>query len=67
LIDKSTISASGGTVGTGGADRVDNFTVSGTAIPDSLSGIAGLGCVFGLLAVLRRITRFNHAWPQKIG
>jgi hypothetical protein len=40
LIDQSTTSASGGTVGSGGADRVDNFTVSGTAVttavPDSL-------------------------------
>jgi predicted extracellular nuclease len=30
LIDTSTVSISGGTVGTGGTDRVDNFTVRGT-------------------------------------
>ena len=33
LIDTSTVSISGGTVGTGGTGRVDNFTVSGTGDP----------------------------------
>jgi hypothetical protein len=35
LTDTSTTSASGGTVGTGGTNRVDNFTVSGTAVSTS--------------------------------
>jgi len=34
LIDISTVSASGGVVGTGGTNRVDNFTVSGTSTAD---------------------------------
>ena len=33
LIDNSTTSANGGTVAAAGTDRVDNFTISGTAIP----------------------------------
>lgn len=33
LIDTSTVSIGGGTVGTGGTGRVDNFTVSGTGDP----------------------------------
>jgi hypothetical protein len=48
LVDLDTVSASSGTVGTGGTDRVDNFTV--TAIPEPstyalLVGLAGFAVV----------------------
>jgi hypothetical protein len=46
LIDTSTTSANGGTVGTGGTDRVDNFDVYVVPEPTSLSLLGG----FGLLA-----------------
>lgn len=46
LIDLDTTSASGGTVGTAGTDRVDNFTVAVIPEPTSLSLMGG----FGLLA-----------------
>ena len=52
LTDRSTVSANGGAVGTGGTDRVDNFSVSGVAavpVPaaawlmgSSLLGLAGI-------------------------
>lgn len=45
LTDVSTISANGGTVGTTGADRIDNFTVCGTpagaAVPEPSTCLAG--------------------------
>ena len=49
LIDNSTVSLGGGTVGTGGTDRVDNLTV--TAIPEPAtyalcSGLAGFAAVW---------------------
>ena len=34
LVDDSTVSASGGTVGTAGTDRVDNFVVSAALVPE---------------------------------
>jgi hypothetical protein len=58
LIDNSTTSAGGGTVGSAGTDRVDNFMVSGTAV---LPGDANLdGTVNGadLNAVL---SNYNQA------
>lgn len=68
LIDESATSASGGPVGTTGTDRVDNFIVSGdkitTSVPDSIPGVAGLGCVFGLLEILRRMTRVSSPLPH---
>jgi hypothetical protein len=67
LIDESTTSASSGTVASGGTDRIDNFTVTGNQIPanvpDSIPSLAGLGCVFGLLAVLRRMTFVSSPLP----
>jgi len=40
LVDASTVSANGGTVGTAGTSRVDNFTVSGaTGTPPTISGV----------------------------
>jgi hypothetical protein len=45
LIDNSTTSANGGTVGSSGTDRVDNFIVSGTpaaaAVPEPSTCVAG--------------------------
>jgi hypothetical protein len=34
LVDHSTVSANGGTVAAAGTDRVDNFTISGSAVPE---------------------------------
>ena len=51
LVDDSTISANGGTVGTGGTDRVDNFAVS-VPEPGSLA-LLGLGLA-GLMAWRRQ-------------
>jgi hypothetical protein len=54
LVDNSTVSANGGGVGTGGTDRVDNFLVSASPVPEPSSLALGLfgGCA--LLAALRR-------------
>jgi hypothetical protein len=49
LIDNGTVSASGGTIGTAGTDRVDNFTVMAAAVPEPgtyallLAGLAVIG------------------------
>jgi hypothetical protein len=57
LVDNSTVSASGGTVGTTGTDRVDNFVVSATLIPEptatALAMLGGLTC----WVVLRRLRK----------
>jgi len=48
LIDASTVSAAGGTVASGGTDRIDNFTAMASAVPEpgSLALLmAGLGAV----------------------
>ena len=66
LVDQSTANAAGtGIVGAGGTDRIDSFTVTGTHIPDSTSGIACLGCSLGLLAVLRRISSASSPLLKK--
>ena len=65
LVDTNTTSANGGTVGTAGTDRVDNFTVTGTQIPDSTSGLVCLGGVLGLLEILRRIICGSSPLPQR--
>lgn len=50
IVDPSTLSANGGTVASGGTDRIDNFLVTGSSVvvpePTSLSLLGG----FGLLA-----------------
>ena len=53
LVDESTISANGGTVATGGTDRVDNFTVSGAVVPEPSTWLAGalLALPFGVHGV----------------
>ena len=52
LIDENTTSANNGTVGTGGTDRVDNFTV--TAVPEPVNLALGVfGGVMGLVALVR--------------
>jgi PEP-CTERM motif len=54
ITDNSTVSANGGAVGLGGTDRVDNFTVTATGVPEPGSIVlAALGAV-GLLMALRR-------------
>jgi len=49
LTQTGTTTASGGSIGTGGTDRVDNFTVLGTPVPEPstcvLAGIAVVGLV----------------------
>ena len=63
LVDASTTSANGGTVGSSGTDRVDNFTVSGTVIPsgvpDPPPGLASWACLLGLLALTRWFPRIR--------
>ena len=53
LVDQSTVSANGGTVGTGGTDRVDNFTVSTVPEPATLA-LTGMG-LMALFALRRKI------------
>jgi hypothetical protein len=55
LTDLDTVSASGGTVGTGGTDRIDNFSVFTTPIPEPSS--LAIGMVGGLAALV--------AWKRK--
>ena len=50
LVDNTTVSANGGTVGTTGTDRVDNFTVSATLVPEP--GMTALAVLSGLTWVL---------------
>jgi len=42
LTDRSTTAITGGTVATGATGRVDNFTISGTAVPEPSTGLLGL-------------------------
>jgi len=55
LMDSSTVSANGGTVATGGTDRVDNFIISAQPVPEPASiALATLG---GLSLLMRRNRR----------
>ena len=56
LIDTSTVSVNGGTVGSGGTDRIDNVDITGTLVPEPSSlAVVGLGgVVAGLFAFRRR-------------
>ena len=53
LVDNSTTSIGGSTVGTGGTDRVDNFLVATVPEPSTLA-LAAFGGVAALLAFRRR-------------
>lgn len=52
LVDNGTVSANGGTVASGGTDRVDNFVVS--TVPEPASLALGLVGGFAWLVALRR-------------
>ena len=54
LVDSSTTSISGGTVAATGTDRVDNFVLSGNAVPEPASIAAVAATAAGLLARRRR-------------
>jgi hypothetical protein len=55
LIDESTTSAGGGTVSTGGTDRVDNFVVSAVPVPEPTTiSMALIGGLASLVALRRR-------------
>jgi hypothetical protein len=54
LVDMSTVSASGGAVGTGGTDRVDNFTVYVVPEPTGLVAVGGLLLLAGRKLAKRR-------------
>lgn len=54
IIDTSTTSVNGGTVGTGGTGRVDNFLVSASAVPEPASSALALVGGFAWLLALRR-------------
>ena len=57
LTDNSTTSIGGGTVAGGGTERVDNFTVSGNALPESSPGLLGWICILAMLLCSRRCLR----------
>jgi len=55
LTDTDTTSTSGGTVGTGGTDRIDNFTVQTAPVPEPTSIALGIaGGLAGLVILKRR-------------
>jgi hypothetical protein len=55
LVMADTVSANGGTVATAGTDRVDNFSVVGSAVPEPQTAILGLiGFIRLALTALRR-------------
>jgi len=54
LVDRSTVSANGGTVGTAGTDRVDNFLVTGAPVPEPSTIVLGMAGGLLCLISLRR-------------
>jgi len=52
LVDQDTVSANGGTVSSGGTDRVDNFIVTVNPVPEpttlALSALGGLACLLSM-------------------
>lgn len=53
LIDTSTTSINGGTVGTSGTSRIDNFTITGDPVPLPATATAG-ALLLGVLTTKRR-------------
>ncbi len=51
IVDNSTTAIGGGAVQTSGTDRIDNFTVNGTSVPESSPGFIGWVVIVLLLAV----------------
>jgi hypothetical protein len=54
ITDNSTVSANGGAVGSGGTDRVDNFTVTATGVPEPGSIVLAVMGASGLFMAFRR-------------
>lgn len=56
LVDASTVSAAGGTVASGGTNRIDNFTAMASAVPEpgSLALLLAGGGVIGFIARRQR-------------
>jgi PEP-CTERM motif len=55
LIDTSTVSVAGGTVGSGGTDRVDNVDITATLVPEPSSlAVVGLGGAVASFFAFRR-------------
>jgi hypothetical protein len=55
IVDAGTTSANGGTVASGGTDRVDNVIVTASPVPEpSTLALCGLGAVGGLLSLRRK-------------
>ena len=54
LVDLNTTSINGGTVGTGGTDRVDNFTVVSIVPEPTALALAAFGGVAALIAIRKR-------------
>jgi hypothetical protein len=55
IVDANTISANGGTVASGGTDRVDNFIVTGSPVPEP-GVLTFVGCG-GLFLAMRSVRR----------
>ena len=58
LVDNSTTAINGGTVGTAGTDRVDNFAINATPIPEPVTwALIGFGTMFGTVQLGRLFRR----------
>lgn len=55
LYDQNTVSANGGTVASGGTDRVDNFVVTATPVPEPATmALAAIGGIAALITFRRK-------------